>query len=82
MLFFNFRGQKLKMLKIRDIRLLELFKYYILCSLLAIRFANVFLTNFQTFIFFSPPKSREVTSQNRLYLEMFLPESDFLHKTT
>ena len=32
--------------------------------------------NFQTFIFFAP-KSREVTSQNRLYLKNNLPESNF-----
>ena len=49
--------------------------YYILCNFLAICFANVFLMSFQTFIFFTP-KSREVTSQNRLYLNFF-PESDF-----
>ena len=54
---------------------IHLFKYYLLCRFLAIRFTNVFLTNFQTFIFFAL-KSREVTSQNRLYLNV-LPESDF-----
>ena len=43
---------------------------------LAIRFTNIFLTNFQTFIFFAP-KSREVTSQNRLYLN-FCPNRFFL----
>ena len=75
-IFWHFRGQKLKISKFRDNHLLDLFKYYILCKFLAIRSTNVFLTNFQTFIFFAP-KSREVTSQNRLYLN-FLPESDFL----
>ena len=47
-----------------------------MCRFLAIRFTNVFLTNFQTFIFFAP-KSREVTSQNRLYL-IFCPNQIFL----
>ena len=74
--FWNFIGQKLKILKIRDSHLLELFKYYLLCSFLAIRFISIFLMNFQTFIFFAP-KSREVTSQNRLYFKIWLPESDF-----
>ena len=40
------------MAKIRDSHLLELFKYYLLYSFLAIRFTNVFFMNFQTFIFF------------------------------
>ena len=49
--------------------------HHLLCKFLAIGFKNVFLTNFQTFIFFVP-KSREVTPQNLLYL-IFWPESDF-----
>ena len=76
--FWNFWGQKLKISKIRDSHLLDLFKNYLLCRFLVIRFTNVFLTNFQTFIFFTP-KLREVMSQNRLDLNFFfLPESDFL----
>ena len=51
--FLNFSGQNLKISKIRDSHLLDLFKCYLLCRFLAIRFTNVFLTNFQTFIFFS-----------------------------
>ena len=73
---WNFGRKKLKISKIRDSHLLELFNYYLLSSFLAIRFSNVFLTNFQTFIFFAP-KSWEVTSQNRLYLNLFCPNRFF-----
>ena len=48
-----------------------------MCGFLAIRFSNVFLTNFQTFIFFAP-KSRDMTSQKSAISQFVLPESDFL----
>ena len=50
--------KKLKISKIRDSHLLELFKYYPLCNFLAIRFTNLFLMNFQTFIFLAPNRGR------------------------
>ena len=68
-------------LKVRDSHLIELFnKYYVLCSFRTICLTNVFLTNFQTFIFFAP-KSRQVTPQNRLYLKN-CPNLIFWHQTT
>ena len=74
--FWNFRDQKLKVSQIRDSHLLDLFKYYLLCRFLAIRVTNVFLTNFQTFIFFRTKIAGGDVTKSAIS-QIFLPESDF-----
>ena len=80
--FFNFRGQKLKISKIRDSHLLELFNYYHyqLYSFLEIRFTNVFLMNFQTFILFRTKIAGGDVTKSAISKKML--ESVFLHQTT
>ena len=80
--FLNFRGQKLKIFKIRDSHLLELFKYHLLFSFLAIRFTNVFLTNFRTFIFFRTKIAGGDVTKSALPKKIVSPNLIFLHQTT